>query len=102
MQTQIQANKRVYEHIPGIKGHVSGESVCGRFAKEETYAAVEAVGVCAGGRGWGGGGQRALLQQGHGVGRAVTQRVRAAAQLLAAIWVHTVHEAVWNGQESKH
>lgn len=82
------------EHIPGIKGHVSRESVCGRFAEEEAYAAVEAVCVCAGGRGGCGGGQRALLQQGQGVRGAVAQRVRAATQLLATVRVHAVHEAV--------
>lgn len=92
MHTQIQANKEYT--IPGIKGHVSRESVCGRLAKEEAYAAVEAVSVCAGGRGGSGGGQRALLQQGQGVGRAMTQGVRAATQLLATVWVHAVHEAI--------
>lgn len=93
--------QRVNKHIPGIKGHVSGESVCGCLAEEEAYAAVEAVSVCAGGWRGCGGGQRALLQQGQGVGRAVAQRVRATAQLLTAVWVHTVHQAVWNGQKYK-
>lgn len=68
--------------------------MCGRLAKEEAYAVVEAVSVCVGGRGGCGWGQRALLQQGQGVGRAVTQRVRAAAQLLATVGVHAVHEAI--------
>lgn len=82
-------------HVPGIKGHVSGEGVRGRLAEEEADAAVEAVGVRAGGRGGGRGGRRwPLLKQGHGVGRAVTQRVGPAAQLLAAVRVHAVHEAV--------
>lgn len=67
----------------------------GRLAEEEAYAAVEAVGVRAGGGRRRRGGRRALLQQGQGVGRAVAQRVRAAAQLLAAVGVHAVHQAVW-------
>lgn len=99
MHTQTQSTQRVNKHIPGIKGHVSGESVCSCFAKEEAYAPVEAVTVCAGGRGGRGGGQRALLQQGQGVGRAVTQRVGAAAQLLATVRVHAVDQAIWKGQE---
>lgn len=40
--------QRVNKHIPGIKGHISRESVCSCFAKEEAYAAVEAVCVRAG------------------------------------------------------
>ncbi len=86
--------QRVNKRIPGIKGHVSGECVCGRFAKEEAYAPVEAVSVCAGGRGGCGGGQRALLQQGQGVGRAVAQRVGATAQLLATVRVDAVHQTI--------
>lgn len=91
----------VNKHIPGIKGHVSRESVCGCLAKEKAYAAVEAVSVCARGRGGCGGDQRALLQQGQGVGRAVAQRVRAAAQLFAAVRVHTVNKTVWSGQKNR-
>lgn len=84
----------VTKHIPGIKGHISRESVCGRLAKEEAYAAVEAVSVWAAWWRRCGGGLRTLLQQGQGVGRAVTQGVRATAQLLAAVWVHTVHQPI--------
>lgn len=83
--------QRVNKSIPGIKGHVSWESVCGRLAEEEAYAAVEAMGVHACGCS---GGQRTLLQQGEWVGRAVAQRVRAAAQLFAAVRIHTVDQPV--------
>lgn len=53
--------QRVNKCIPGIKGHVSRESVRGRFAEEKVYAAVEAVSVCARGASGCHGGQWALL-----------------------------------------
>lgn len=72
--------------------------MCGRLAEEEAYAAVEALRVRAGGRA---GEQRALLQQGERVGRAVAQRVGAAAQLLAAVRIHAVDESVWRAEDVK-
>lgn len=92
--THRPAAQSVNKHIPGIKGHVSGESVCGCFTKEEAYALVEALSVCAG---WGGGcdgGRQALLQEDQRVARAVTQRVGAAAQLFAAVGVNAVYQAI--------
>lgn len=86
--------QRVNKHIPGIKGHISRESVCGCLAKKEAYAAVEAVCVRAGWRGRCSGGQRALQQQGQWVGRTMAQGVRATAQLLAAVGVYTVNQAI--------
>lgn len=93
MHAQTCPAQRVNKHIPGIKGHVSRECVCGCFTKEEAYALVEALSVCAGG--WGGGGRQALLQEDQRVGRAVTQRVGAAAQLFTAVGVDAVDQAIW-------
>lgn len=84
----------VNKHTPRIKGHFSGEDVCGCLAQEEANSLVEAEGVCVGRGGGRGGGQGVLLQQGQRVGRTLTQRVRATAQLLTAVWVHTVYQAV--------
>lgn len=92
--THSPAAQRVNKHIPGIKGHVPRERVCGCFTKEETYALVEALSVCAGGRGGRVSGRRALLQQDKRVCRAVTQRVGAAAQLFTAVGVNAVDEAI--------
>lgn len=94
MHTQTRCAQRVNKRIPGIKGHVSGECVCGRSAEEEAHAAVEAVRVCAGRRGRCSGGQRDLLQQGQGVSRAVAQGVGATAELLTTVGVHAVRQAV--------
>lgn len=66
MQTQIlDTAQRVNKCIPGIKGHVSRESVRGCLAEKEADAVVEAV--SAGGRMRCGEGKRALLQQGQRV-----------------------------------
>lgn len=62
-------------NVPGVEGHVSGESVCRCLAKKEAYAAVEALRVCADGRGGWAGTGGVLLQQRQGVGRAVAQWV---------------------------
>lgn len=102
VQTQIlDTAQRVNKCIPGIKGHVSRESVRGRLAEKEADAVVEAVSVCAGGRMRCGEGKRALLQQGQRVGWTLAQGVRATAQLLAAIGIYAVQQAIWNAQEVK-
>lgn len=95
MRPHSQVREKVNKCIPGIKGHISRDCVCGCLAEEKAYAAVEALGVCAGGCRGCAGGQRALLQQGQRVGRTVTQGVGAAAQLLATIRINTVYQTIW-------
>lgn len=85
----------IRRRLPALKGDVSTDHMGAFLANEELDSVVEEPRRMLGER------RLALLDEVQGVGGALAEGAGVAAALLAAVGVHTVHQAICSGGDRK-